>query len=116
MNREEIKAAVPALARFDHLQRLLQKEAAENYIGVIIDALSREHRQPDNWEERDLAAALGYVACGWYHAALSAADRALTPPEQRAPAAEQPVEHGAPPTLQDLRHAHFHVSAMAMRN
>jgi hypothetical protein len=116
MDRNEIVSAVPALNRFGDLTRVLQKQAAEDFISAILDAISGEDRQPDEWESFDVASALGYIACGMYHAAVAVPDRALTPPDRRAPPEEQPPRRGQPATMQYLRRAFNHLALIPLRN
>jgi hypothetical protein len=116
VDREEIVRVVPTLNRFNDLGRALQKQAAEDFIAAILDAIARERRQPDEWEAYDLASALGYIACGMYHAGVALADRSLTPPDRRAPPEEQPQRAGQQATLQDLQRAHHHVALIPLRN
>jgi hypothetical protein len=116
MDRDAILRAVRALNGFNELTRALQKQAAEEFIAAILDAIAREHRQPDEWEAYDLASALGYIACGMYHAGVALGGRSLIPPDRRAPPEEQPQRSGQQATLQDLRRAHDHVALIPLRN
>ena len=114
MNRGALLAALPTGAAFNAMYPYHRKNVAEMFIGSILDAISSEDREPDNWEAQDIAAAIGYVAVGWNHAALASGQHALTPPEERAP--DPPNLGGDVPAARHLRDALDYVRGMPARN
>lgn len=113
MDRERLLRALPTAADFNDAPKWQQKETAENFIESILEAIADEYREPDDWEAHDIAAGLGFVMAGMYRAALAYADRALTPPGQRAPLA---VKEHEPPTARQLRDALDYIRGMPARN
>lgn len=103
MDRDLLRNALPSSEQFAGYAPLNKKACAEDFVASILDAIAADGLAPDDWEARDLAAALGMIACRWYHAAIGYADRAMTPPGRRSPI--QPVNAGAAPTAADLRNA-----------
>jgi hypothetical protein len=82
----------------------------ERFIQAVLGAIEADGREPDAWEARDLAHALGYVLCRWYHAALVCANRALTAVDRRPPIA--PHRPDTASTGASLQRALDYVSAM----
>jgi hypothetical protein len=80
-----------------------KKLCAEDFIQSILDAIRAEDRSPDDWEALDLGAAIGFLSCRWYHAAIASANRALSPIEHRSPVQLHRVD--APPTNEQLQRA-----------
>ncbi len=99
MDRDALIAALPGNATFNEMFPHQRKQIAENFIESILDAISQEDREPDDWETSDLAAAIGLLASSWYNAALAVSERALTPVEERSPlspitpAGSHPMRH-----------------------
>ena len=85
MDRDALLAAVPENAAFDALPANERKAAVEAFLAAILDAIESDKRQLDAWEARHISGAFGYLAVGWYNAALSAAQDCLLPPQARAP-------------------------------
>jgi len=110
MDRSQLRSALPDNQQFSGCVPHDKKVCAEEFVTSILDAIAADGRDPDDWESRDLAAAIGMIACRWYHAAVGYADRALTPPDERSPI--QPVHADAAPTAAALRVALAYVSGM----
>jgi hypothetical protein len=110
MDIDALRARLPAGDEFLRYSPQEKKECVERFIQVILEAIDADGRQPDGWEARDLAHALGYMLCHWYHAALVCASRALTPLNQRSPIAFHRSETA--PTASQLRRALDYVSGM----
>jgi hypothetical protein len=60
-----------------------EKKDAEAAILVVLGAIEAEGRQPDDWEKKSIVHALDDVFRGLYRLALSEADLALTPKNER---------------------------------
>lgn len=71
-----------------------RKATAVRFVRAILNAITAEGREADAWEAHDLAAAIGHIRHGWYFAAIAVADRALAPPNTRAPEWVQALENG----------------------
>ena len=110
MDADRLRAALPDGRGFWRLGSGEKKRSAEQFIEAILDAIGAEDRAPDDWEARDLGAAINYAAHRWYGAAITCANRALTPVEQRSPV--QPRNPVPPPTADDLHRALWYVSGM----
>lgn len=110
MDVDALRATLPDGDEFQRYEPQLKKECVERFIERILGAIEADGREPDGWEARDLAHALGYMLCRWYHAALVCANRALTPVDQRAPVAFHRSDTS--PTAAQLRRALDYVSAM----
>jgi hypothetical protein len=87
MDRDALVATLPDNAVFSAMSPYQRKTTVEDFVEAVLEAIEVDGREPDDWETGDLAAALGFIGCHWYHAGLAAAERALTPPEQRSPLA-----------------------------
>lgn len=83
MDRDVLLRTVPDGATFNTLPPIERQAAAADLIAAILAAIRNDGRQADVWEGPDLGGAIGYLACGWYNAAVTLAVRALTPPEGR---------------------------------
>ncbi|WP_369952025.1 hypothetical protein [Ralstonia syzygii] len=84
MERDTIMQAVPSGNELRAAPAYRQKETAENLIRSILDALDAERREPDRWEAEHLAEALGWIVAKWYFASITASEKALAPPDERA--------------------------------
>jgi hypothetical protein len=94
MNRAALLAPLPNNDAFNGMTPQQRKGVVEDFINSIFDALEEDNRDPDAWEADMLSQALGRLAAGWYNAALTVAEKSLTPPDQRAPgqpAAQDPI-------------------------
>ena len=110
MDVDGLRATLPAGDEFLRYSPQEKKECVERFIREILEAIDADGRQPDGWESRDLAHALGYVLCHWYHAALVCANHALTPVGQRTPVALHRSDTA--PTAKQLQRALDYVSGM----
>lgn len=113
MDCDKFIAALPSDEAFNAMFPHQRKSIVEDFVGAILDAIPDDGRDPDNWEAHDIAAAIGFIASGWYNAALTAAERALVPPHERAPA-EPPFLEPAP-TVRALRDGLDYVRGMPAR-
>lgn len=84
MERETILQAVPSGHELHIAPPYQRKNAAEDLVRAILDALDIEDREPDQWEAENLALAIGYIASRWYFASIAASEKALAPSEERA--------------------------------
>lgn len=66
--------------------RMSEKERAVAAIEGVFTALESEKQEPDNWEKECLAGAIRALFQCWYGLALSMAEKARTPVNQRSPA------------------------------
>jgi hypothetical protein len=110
MDVDVLRATLPHGDEFRRYDPQQKKECVERFIQAILGAIEADDREPDGWEARNLAQALGYMLCRWYHAALVCANRALTPLDQRAPVTLHRPDTA--PTAAPLQRALDYVSAM----
>jgi hypothetical protein len=110
MDREALLETLPDNAAFNAMPPYQRKSITEDFVEAILDAIDADEREPDDWETGDLAAAIGLIACRWYNAGLAAAERALTPPDQRSPLAA--IAPAAEHAMQRLRDGLAHVRGM----
>jgi len=103
MDVQQLRSALPDGAQFLGYAPVDKKRCVEQFIQSLLDAIRAEGREPDDWEALDLGAAIGFISCHWYHAALTSANRALAPVEQRSPVQLHRVD--APPTAEQLQRA-----------
>jgi hypothetical protein len=113
MDRDTLLRTLPDNAAFNAMFPYRRKELIERFVGAILDAIEADDREPDDWETADLAAAIGFIACHWHNAALVAAERALTPPEQRSPLSRVTPAGSSP--MRHLRDGLDHVRGMPAR-
>lgn len=84
MDRDEILHTLPGDDEFRAAPNYGKKQIVENLIRAILAGLDGERRDPDRWEAENLAAAIGFLLSDWYHAGITAAIKALAPPNERA--------------------------------
>jgi hypothetical protein len=113
MDRDALIQALPDNAGFNAMFPYRRKELTESVVVAILDAIEADGREPDDWEAADLAAAIGFIACHWYNAALAAAERALTPRERRSPLARMTPSGSSP--IRHLRDGLEYVRGMSAR-
>lgn len=77
-----------------------KKREAEQAIAQVLDAMAEENREPDEWEARDLLAAMGAILGRMYALSLNLTFRAMTEPAQRAGVWDRSE---TTPLLRDLR-------------
>lgn len=74
----------------DLSNRTAEKEDAVACITGALDAIAAGQREPDLWERVHLSEAIGGTFRGLYRLALAGGLKAMTPAEQRSPAASLP--------------------------
>ncbi|NUX98837.1 hypothetical protein [Paraburkholderia youngii] len=84
MNRDEVLKVLPSNAEFQAAPNYGKKAFAERIIRAALDQLDAEGSEPDRWEGEHLATAIGYLLVDWYGAAITAAEKALVPSNERA--------------------------------
>jgi hypothetical protein len=72
--------------------RTIERDTACAEIGLALNRLSDERRNPDLWERVCLVRALGEVFSGCYGLAITDARLALIPPKERSPTAKLPID------------------------
>ncbi len=113
MNGRQLLNAAPTVKALLEGPDHRRKSMAEEYIGVVLDAIEADDRDPDEWEARELASALGALVSRWYFLSVNCAMRSLKPAEERAEDYGKSAERHA---LQHLREALQWVSGMADLN
>ena len=114
MDRDALIRALPTQKQLQNGGEVGRKQAAEDFIRAILADIADERREPDDWEAQDIAAAIGFLAARMYYASLAYAERALTPPEGRAPIALKNPQD--PPSSAQLSKALDHVSMLPAKN
>lgn len=84
MDRDAILDTLPTDDELRAAPPYRLKEAAENLVRSMLDALDVDRREPDQWEADHLAQALGYIVSRFYRASIVATEVALAPSEERA--------------------------------
>jgi hypothetical protein len=69
-----------------------RKDEKDRASADIAAAIEAERREPDNWERMCLVQAIVHVFAGAYRLALSNAELARTPVDQRSPLCSPPSE------------------------
>jgi hypothetical protein len=113
MNRGNLLGAAPTSEALHTGPDHRRKSICEDYIGVVLDAIEADRREPDEWEAHELASALGAIVSRWYFLSVNCTMKALVPPEQRGETYSTPQERH---TLRDLRDALRYVSGMSALN
>lgn len=84
MDRDAILRTLPSDDELRAAPPYRRKEAAENLVRSVLDALDVDRREPDQWEADHLAQALGSIVSRFYVASIVATEKALAPSEERA--------------------------------
>jgi len=67
----------------DALSATERKREAEDAIERFLAVFEKEKREPDDWEARDLLAAMGAITGRMYALSLKLTSRAMAAPEER---------------------------------
>ena len=65
-------------------ERQVERQFADASIGMALEYLRSSGEEPDNWESSELAGAIGAHFRGAYRLAEAAAEKSMTPKEQRS--------------------------------
>jgi hypothetical protein len=85
-------------------QRQLEKDQAVAAMEEALSAIEADNREPDEWEQEQLAQAVGCLFRYAYRLAAIHAELALTPADERS--RSRPRYEGPPFSLSDLRGAY----------
>lgn len=104
MNRDLLAAAAPKWIEIEAFAAQSKLDMLAMWTEAIMDAIDRDHLEPDTWEAMYLTYALHALVEGRYFAALEFGGMVLTDPTLRRPPRLLP---GDPPPvmLADLRDA-----------
>ncbi len=85
MDKIDIFEGAPSGLAWSALNAAAKKEWAVKLIRKMLAAVHSEGREPDAWEASELAYAITCVSCGYFSAAATSVDLALTPLDERSP-------------------------------
>lgn len=115
MGRDAILHTIPPEEQLRTAPPYRHKEAAENLIGAVLDALDADRREPDQWEAELLVYAIGCITSRWYFASITSAAKALTPSEERDDSTTW-ERNDQTPTKRALRDALDYIAGMPAPN
>jgi hypothetical protein len=104
MNRELLAAAAPKWIAIQVLPAQMRFDLLAMWVEAIMDAIERDHLEPDPWEALYLTYAVHALVEGRHYAALSFSEMVMIDPAIHRPARLSP-KGPEPVTLVDLRDA-----------